>query len=123
MNPIDADGYFGKVLTKASGFTRSGRAQALFMYFQFLELRNKAEIPIVTGRVTECPLDEMNRPRAHIDTRLRVPPGDAEIDELFGGLGGKSRPRAWKYAPGARNCAVARLMADVGTADQRGTPS
>ena len=31
-------------------------------FFQFLELRHKAEIYNLTGRVAECPLDEMNRP-------------------------------------------------------------
>ena len=39
------------------------RAQALATYFQFLELRHKGEIHQMTGRVAECPVDEMNRPR------------------------------------------------------------
>jgi hypothetical protein len=34
------------------------------VYFQFLELRHKIELHNLTGRVIECPLDEMNRPRA-----------------------------------------------------------
>jgi hypothetical protein len=32
------------------------------VYFQFLELRHKIELHNLTGRVIECPLDEMNRP-------------------------------------------------------------
>ncbi len=33
------------------------------MFFQLLELRHKVELHNSTGRVIECPLDEMNRPR------------------------------------------------------------
>ena len=63
MQPADADAYFGRVLRDAKPSTRTGRAAALAVYFQFLELRHKAEIYNLTGRVAECPLDEMNRPR------------------------------------------------------------
>ena len=64
MQPGDADAYFGKVLRDARPSTRTGRAAALTVYFQFLELRHKVELHNATGRVIECPLDEMNRPRA-----------------------------------------------------------
>jgi len=64
MRPADADAYFGRVLRDARPSTRTGRAAALTVYFQFLELRHKIELHNVTGRVIECPLDEMNRPRA-----------------------------------------------------------
>ncbi|MFG3197338.1 hypothetical protein ACGFYT_14500 [Streptomyces sp. NPDC048208] len=43
--------------------TRLGRSQALTTYFLFLELLHKVEIHRMTGRVIECPIDEMNRPR------------------------------------------------------------
>ena len=81
MQPADADAYFGKVLREAKPSTRTGRAAALTVYFQFLELRHKAELHNVTGRVVECPPDEMNRPRASVDPQLRVPPTEAE--QLF----------------------------------------
>ena len=42
--------------------TRLARSQALKTYFLFLELRHKAEIHQLTGRVVECPIDEINRP-------------------------------------------------------------
>jgi integrase len=113
MEPTDADAYFGKALKKASASTRSARAQSLSTYFQFLELRHKTEIYNLTGRVIECPLDEMNRPRAHVDARLRVPPSDAEIEELFAGWPDELAV-CRKYATAARNYAVARLMADIG---------
>jgi hypothetical protein len=67
MQPADADTYFGKLLRDAKPSTRTGRAAALTVYFDFLELRHKVEIYNLTGRVVECPLDEMNRPRASVE--------------------------------------------------------
>jgi len=85
MQPSDADTYFGKVLREAKPSTRTGRAAALTVYFQFLELRHKIELHNLTGRVIECPLDEMNRPRSSVDPQLRIPPAEAEIEQLFAG--------------------------------------
>jgi hypothetical protein len=79
MQPVGADAYFGKVLREAKPSTRTGRAAALTVYFQFLELRHKIELRNLTGRVVECPLDEMNRPRASVDPQLRIPPAEEEI--------------------------------------------
>ena len=50
MQPGDADAYFGKVLRDARPSTRTGRAAALTVYFQFLKLRHKIELHNVTGR-------------------------------------------------------------------------
>ena len=83
------------------------------MFFQFLELRHKTEIYNLTGRVVECPLDEMNRPRAAVDPQLRVPPAEAEIERLFAGWR-EELATCRKFAPAARNYAAARLEADVG---------
>jgi len=44
MQPADADACFGRVLRDAKPSMRTGRAAALTVYFQFLELRHKAEI-------------------------------------------------------------------------------
>jgi hypothetical protein len=74
MGPGDADAYFGEVLRAAPSGTRLARAQALKTYFEFVELRHKVEIHSVTGRVVECPIDEMNRPRGRRVARLRIPP-------------------------------------------------
>src|SRR3974390_1968762 len=93
MQPADADAYFGKVLREARPSKRTGRAPARTVYFQFLELRHKIEIYNLPGRVIECPLDEMNRPRASVDPQLRVPPAEEEIEQLFAG---------WRGDPG--NC-------------------
>jgi len=83
MQPADADAYFGKVLRDAAASTRTGRAAALAVFFEFLELRHKVELHNLTGRVVECPLDEMNRPRASVEPRLRVPPTEAEVEQLL----------------------------------------
>ena len=116
MQPGDADAYFGKVLRDARPSTRTGRAAALTVYFQFLELRHKIELHNLTGRVIECPLDEMNRPQASVDPQLRVPPAEAEVEQLFTGWRGELAT-CRKFAPAARNYAAARLAADRRAAD------
>ncbi len=113
MQPTDADAYFGKVLRNAKPSTRTGRAAALTVFFQFLELRHQVELHNLTGRVVACPLDELNRPRASVDPQLRIPPTDGEIEQLFAGWRGEL-VTCRKFGPAARNYAVARLAADVG---------
>src|SRR5262249_6450649 len=113
MQPGDADAYFGRALRNTRPATRTGRAAALTVYFQFLELRHKIELHNLTGRVIECPLDEMNRPRASASPQLRVPPAEEEVGQLFAGWRGELAS-CRKFAPAARNYAAARLAADVG---------
>nr|WP_241831272.1 site-specific integrase [Parafrankia soli] len=113
MQPADTDLYFGKALRDAKPSTRTGRAAALAVYFEFLELRHKVEIYNMTGRVAECPLDEVNRPRAFVEPQVRIPPTEAEIEQLFAGWR-QELATCRKFAPAARNYAAARLAADVG---------
>jgi len=113
MQPKDADAYFGQVLRGAASGTRLARAQALTTYFAFLDLRHKVEIHAMTGRVVECPIDEMNRPRGSKEAKLRVPPAAVEVLQLFTGWSGELAA-CRKFAPTARNYAAARLMAEVG---------
>ena len=113
MQPADADAYFGKVLRDAKPSTRAGRAAAVTVFFQFLELRHKVELHNLTGRVVECPLDEINRPRMSADPQLRIPPAAGEIEQLFAGWR-EELAACRKFAPAARNYAAARLEADVG---------
>jgi integrase/recombinase XerD len=49
MQPADADAYFGKVLRDAAPSTRTGRASALAVFFEYLELRHKIELHSLTG--------------------------------------------------------------------------
>ena len=113
MEPADADAYFGRVLRAAAKGTRLGRAQAIKTYFVFLELRHKVEIHALTGRVVECPIDEMNRPLGRKVAALRIPPAAAEVETLFGGWRAEL-VTCRKFAPTARNYATAQLMAAVG---------
>ncbi|WP_344587553.1 site-specific integrase [Actinomadura vinacea] len=113
MEPADADAYFGTALREAAKGTRLGRAQALKVYFLFLELRHKVEIHQMTGRVVQCPIDEMNRPRGRTGAALRIPPSAGQVDRLFAGWRADLAV-CRKFAPTARNYAAARLMADVG---------
>ena len=113
MQPADADAYFGKELRRAPIGTRLSRAASLRIYFEFLELRYQIEIHALTGRVVECPIDEMNRPRGQKDARLRIPPTAEEMTQFFSGWAAELGT-CRKFAPAARNYTAARLMADVG---------
>ena len=104
MQPTDAGAYLGKVPRDARPSTRTGRAAALTVYFQFLELRHKLEIYNLTGRLAECPLNETNRPKAS---------AGEETEQLFAGWR-EELATCRKFAPAARDYAAARLAADVG---------
>lgn len=113
MDPVDADRYFGKMLGDTAKGTRLSRAQALKTFFVFLELRNKVEIHQLTGRIVECPIDEMNRPRGRQQARLRIPPTADQVERLFAGWR-EELATCRKFAPTARNYTACRLMAEVG---------
>ncbi len=113
LEPSDADAYFGRVLRGSPSGTRLARSQALSTYFLFLELRHKVEIHQMTGRVVECPIDEMNRPRGSKDAQLRIPPTAPEVGRLFTGWGGELAT-CRKFAPTARNYTASKLMSQVG---------
>ena len=102
MEPADADMYFGKVLRDAAKGTRLARSQALKTYFLFLEIRHKAGIHQLTGRVAECPVDEMNRPRGAGRAALRIPPSAVQVAALFAGWRAELAT-CRKFAPAARS--------------------
>ncbi|MEW2425961.1 hypothetical protein AB0911_36140 [Streptomyces nigra] len=113
MEPSDADAYFGKVPRASPSGTRLRRSQTLTTYFLVLELRYKVEIDRMTGRVTKCPIDEMNRPRGSSDAALRISSSGPEVKMLFAGWGGELAT-CWKVAPTARNYTASKLMSQVG---------
>ena len=76
-------------------------------------MRYKLAIQAATGFVVECPLDEINRPRGGIGTRIRIPPSSREISQLFGGWQGELTSIR-KYAPSARNYTACRLSSLIG---------
>ncbi|MEV8639201.1 site-specific integrase [Streptosporangium sp. NPDC051023] len=67
----------------------------------------------MTGRVVECPIDEMNRPRGGPLGMLRIPPTADQVDRLFAGWR-QELASCRKFAPTARNYTACRLMAEVG---------
>ncbi|SOJ57619.1 hypothetical protein MSIMFB_05096 [Mycobacterium simulans] len=79
----------------------------------FWKLRHKIEIYNLTGRVVECPIDEINRPRGRQKAKLRIPPAAEQIARLFAGWRGELTT-CRKFGPVARNYAAARLMSEVG---------
>ena len=113
MRPPDADRYFGAAMRGAAKSTRSNRAQSLIAFFEFLELRHQAEIHQLTGRIVECPIDEINRPRGGHTPKLRIPPTAAELAVLFAGWRAELAT-CRKFATTARNYAAAKLMSLVG---------
>ncbi|WP_223838502.1 hypothetical protein [Saccharopolyspora pogona] len=72
--------------------TRMARAQAIKICFgfleflEFLELRHKVEIHNLTGRVVECPIDEVNRPRGRREAKLWIQPSAEQVRTLFAGV-------------------------------------
>src|ERR1700683_5410225 len=88
-------------------------AQALRTSFLFLEMRHKVELHQMTGRVAECPVDEMNRPRGAGRAALRIPPSAVQVAALFAGWRAELAT-CRKFAPAARSYAAARLMAETG---------
>ena len=119
MEPADADAYFGRAMHGVPSGTRLAHSQALRIYFEFLELRHKVEIHAMTGRVVECPIDDMNRPRGSKDAKLRIPPRADEMAELFSGWA-----QEYRFVPEVRaECPqLHRCEADgrAGTTGERG---
>jgi hypothetical protein len=61
--PDDADRLLGQRCRGQAKATIAGKAFAISVFFQYLELRHQVEIHALTGEIVQCPIDEMNRPR------------------------------------------------------------
>ena len=75
--------------------------------------RYQGDIAALTGFVVEQPIDEFNRQSGASLGKVRVPPSDVEVDELFG----RWRlwvPQARKYLPAARDYFAASLWRRLG---------
>jgi integrase len=93
--------------------TIAGKAFAISVFFQYLELRHQVEIHALTGETVQCPIDEMNRPRDDWSLNVRIPPTGAELEKFFDGWR-DYLTTARKYLPAARGYAAARLWSQVG---------
>lgn len=93
--------------------TRAGKAGTLSLFYEFVISRYQGDIHALTGFVVEQPIDEFNRQSGASLGKVRVPPSDAEVDELFTKWRG-SVPEARKYLPAARGYFAASLWRRVG---------
>jgi hypothetical protein len=83
----DADQYLAW-LRSAQGLatsTRYGKCLVLRQFYEFLMVRYQGDIHGLTGHVVGQPIDEFNQPTKPYHDVPRVPPSQAEVDELFAG--------------------------------------
>lgn len=93
--------------------TRAGKAGALASFFEFMISRYQGDIAALAGVVVTQPIDEFNRQSGASLGKVRVPPSETEVDELF------TRWRLWlpearKYLPAARDYFAASLWRRLG---------
>src|SRR5215207_3575957 len=88
--------------------TRAGKAGMLAQFYDFVISRYQGDIHALTGFVVEQPIDEFNRQSGPAPGRVRVPPSEAEVDELFSGWR-QSVTEARKYLPAARDYVAGSL--------------
>lgn len=93
--------------------TRAGKAGTLTQFYKFVIARYQGQIHRITGVVVAQPIDEFNRQSGASHGRVRVPPSEAEIDQLFTGWR-SSIPQARKYLPAARDYFAASLWRRLG---------
>jgi site-specific recombinase XerD len=93
--------------------TRAGKAGALSQFYEFLISRYQGDIHALTGVVVEQPIDAFNRQSGASLGKVRVPPSDAEVEELFTGWR-QSVTAARKYLPAARDYFAASLWRRLG---------
>jgi site-specific recombinase XerD len=93
--------------------TVEAKAGALARFFEFMIARYQGDIHALTGVVVTQPIDEFNRPASTWTRQVRVPPADAEIDQLFAGWRDALLDQR-KYLPAARDYLAASLWRRVG---------
>jgi site-specific recombinase XerD len=93
--------------------TRSSKATALASFYAFVMARYQGDIHALTGWLVEQPIDEFNKPADVSADRVRVPPSDAEVDELFASWRSQL-PKARKYLTAARDYFAASLWRRLG---------
>lgn len=93
--------------------TRAGKAGTLALFYEFVIARYQGDIHALTGVVVEQPIDEFNRQSGASLGKVRVPPSDAEVEELFANWR-RAVPEARKYLPAARDYFAASLWRRLG---------
>lgn len=93
--------------------TRAGKAAMLAQFFQFMISRYQGDIHALTGFVVSQPIDEFNRQSDASLGKVRVPPSEVEVEQLFTAWRA-AVPDARKYLPAARDYFAASLWRRVG---------
>jgi len=110
----DADRYLAELRRAGrSVSTRAGKAGMLAQFYDFVIARYRDDILALTGAVVDQPIDEFNRQSGTSLGMVRVPPSDAEVDELFAKWR-QSVTEARKYLPAARDYFAASLWRRLG---------
>jgi site-specific recombinase XerD len=116
VTTADADRYLThqRRVVGLSGGTVHAKALMMARFYEFLIDRYQGEIYALTGCVVEQVIDAFNRPvKPRYGAGERVPPKDAEVEELFGQWR-EWLPQARKYLPAARDYLAASLWRRVG---------
>jgi integrase/recombinase XerC len=93
--------------------TRAGKAGTLALFYEFVISRYQGDIHALTGVVVGQPIDEFNRQSGASLGKVRVPPSETEVEELFVRWRG-SVIEARKYLPAARDYFAASLWRRLG---------
>jgi site-specific recombinase XerD len=110
----DADRFMNQMRRSGNAAsTRATRAGMLAHFYDFVITRYQGDIHALTDCVVEQPIDEFNRPSGASLGRVRVPPSDAEIEELFSRWR-QSVTEARKYLTAARDYFAASLWRRLG---------
>jgi site-specific recombinase XerD len=93
--------------------TVQGKAWTLARFYDFLVVRYQGDVHALTGHVVVQPIDEYNRPAKADYGIARIPPGEDEVEGLFGQWR-QALPEARKFLPAARDYLAASLWRRVG---------
>ncbi|MEU8350612.1 hypothetical protein AB0C60_14195, partial [Streptomyces sp. NPDC048845] len=72
-------------MKKLGHSTVQRKAWTLAQFFDFLIVRYQGDVHALTGHVLVQPIDEFNRPAKSEYGTPRIPPAEAEVDQLFAG--------------------------------------
>ncbi len=85
--PQDADRFLTdqRKAKKLAHSTVQRKAWTLAQFFEFLIVRYQGDVHALTGHVLVQPIDEFNRPAKSEYGTPRIPPTEADVDQLFAG--------------------------------------
>jgi len=95
----DLERFFGADQRGMAAGIRVRKAAAFAVFFEFLELRLQPAIHAAAGSLGKSPLDEVNGPCGGISSRLRIPPGEREIDPQLHGEAASQPDRLLLFSP------------------------